>query len=837
MPLTPGTRLGPYEVIAQIGVGGMGEVYRARDAKLGRDVALKILPDAFAGDSDRVARFEREAQVVAALNHPNIAIIHGFQESDGVSALILELVEGETLTEVIARGPLPLTDALAIARQIADALEAAHDKVIVHRDLKPDNVKVTPNGTIKVLDFGLAKMLEPDPARTPSYAGTMSPTISLHATQGGIILGIPAYMSPEQARGKPVDRRVDIWAFGCVLFEMLTGRKTFDPGETISDAVAHILTKEPDWSALPADTPMHVKTLLRRCVQKDPQKRLPHIGLVRLELDEGSSLTERALGATTVPPWTMRMRAALVASALAAVALGAVVTWAIMRTPPSTPRQTRFSVDVVRPIGANAFSRNIAISPDGTQLAYASLGDGSSQELLVRRLDRLDAQTMRGISSVSAPFFSPDSKTIGFFAPTSGELRKVSVDGGPAIPLCRFQGAPRGATWGTDDTVVFATSDQATGLISVPAGAGEPKVLTRPDPKKGEQDHLFPSMLPGNRAVLFTVTPVGGRALIENSLLAVLDLTTGQTKTLVRGGTHGIYVDTGHLLYASGGSLRAVRFDPDRLTVSGDAVSIPDQVRTLNSGAAQFDVSRSGTLVFMPGGEDAGSVARSLVWVDRNGREQPIAAPGRSYALPRLSPDGKRVALDIRDQENDIWIWDLERETLTKLTSNPGADAWPIWTPDGTRIVYTSSRDGLAPNLFWQPADFTGTPERLSTSAVPSQAPHSFTTDGKSLVVQIPVPGSGNDLHVMAMDTLLEGKPATGKMETRPLLHSTASEAAGEDLRMAAGSPITPTVQAETRYTSGHSPTSRAAGNGLFQQLAARDPRGRGTAVSCSIST
>jgi eukaryotic-like serine/threonine-protein kinase len=321
MPLSPGARLGAYEVIAAIGAGGMGEVYRARDLKLGREVALKILPDVFLGDADRIARFEREAQVVASLNHPNIATIHGFQESDGVRALVLELVEGETLGEVVARGPMPLADALPIARQIADALEAAHDKGIVHRDLKPDNVKVTPEGKIKVLDFGLAKMLEPEPARNPSFAGTMSPTLSIHATYGGMILGTAAYMSPEQARGKPVDRRTDIWSFGCVLFEMLTGKQTFDPGETISDAVAHILTREPDWNALPLDTPAHIRTLLRRCLQKDPSKRLPHIGLVRLEIEEGSSASEPAPGITTPVPQRLSIGKRVALAALAAAAL------------------------------------------------------------------------------------------------------------------------------------------------------------------------------------------------------------------------------------------------------------------------------------------------------------------------------------------------------------------------------------------------------------------------------------------------------------------------------------------------------------------------------------
>jgi hypothetical protein len=783
VPLTPGTRLGPYEVTAQIGQGGMGEVYRARDAKLGRDVALKILPEAFVDDPDRVARFEREAQVVAALNHRNIAIIHGFQESDGVRALVLELVEGDTLSDIIARGQLALPDALAIARQIADALEAAHDKGIVHRDLKPDNVKVTSNGTIKVLDFGLAKMLEPDVTRTPSYAGTMSPTLSLHATYGGMILGTPAYMSPEQARGKLVDRRADIWAFGCVLFEMLTGRKTFDPGETISDAVAQILTREPEWSALPADTPAHVQTLLRRCLQKDPQKRLPHIGLVRLELDEGGSPAVPGDASTIrLKPDTTktmrRRRGALVAGGLAAVALGAGLTWLMIRTPSVAPRQTRFSVDAVRPISGNAFFRNIAISPDGTQFVYASAVGGQANQLFVRPLDHLDAQPMRGITSAGAPFFSPDSRSIGFFAPATQELKKVSIEGGPAISLGRYQGTPRGATWGTSDTIVFATNDPVTGLLSLPAGGGEPRVLTKPDAQKGEQDHLFPSRLPGDHAVLFTVAPVGG--VVDNSQVAVLDLTTGETKTLIRGGSHGIYVDTGHLVYASAGSLRAVRFNPERLTVSSDPVPVVEQVRTLNSGASQFDVSRTGTLVFMPGGEDGvASVARSLVWVDRSGREQKINAPGRSYAFPRLSPDGKRVALDTRDQANDIWIWDLERETLTRLTSNPGADAWPIWTPDGAHIVFTAARDGLPPNLFWQRADFTGIAERLSTS-VNSQNPHSFSPNGRSLVVQETVPGNNNDLNLMPMDTVLAGKPAGGKIETRPLLHTPAAESAGE---------------------------------------------------------
>jgi serine/threonine-protein kinase len=447
---------------------------------------------------------------------------------------------------------------------------------------------------------------------------------------------------------------------------------------------------------------------------------------------------------------------------------------------PVAPPITRFLLEATLPISNGAFFRNIAISPDGTRFAYATaLGAANAQgQLYVRRLDRLDVQPMRGIPVAAAPFFSPDSRSIGFFVPATSELKKVSVEGGPAITLCKYPGTPRGATWGTTDTIVFATNDAATGLFRVGAAGGEPTMLTKPDPQKGEQDHLFPSMLPGDRAVLFTVSPVGG--LVENSLVAVLDLATGQTKTVIRGGSHAIYLDTGHLLDASGGSLLAVRFDPDNLTVSGDPVPVVEHVRTLNSGASQFDVSRTGTLVYISGDADGvASVTRSLVWVDRSGREQKIAAPGRSYAMPRLSPDGKRAALDLRDQANDIWIWEFERETLTKLTSNPGSDAWPIWTPDGTHIVFASTRDGLGPNLFWQRADFTGDAERLTTNANPVN-PHSFSPDGKNLIVQEQIPSSSINLDIIAMDTLLAGKPSSGKMETRPLIHTTAAEAAGE---------------------------------------------------------
>jgi len=588
-------------------------------------------------------------------------------------------------------------------------------------------------------------------------------------------------MAPEQARGKTVDRRADIWAFGCVLFEMLTGKQTFDPGETISDAVAQILTREPDWSSLPSDMPAHIRTLLRRCLQKDPQKRLPHIGLLRLELDEPTSAaTETTMAGPTGPAmretrWSKKKVIAVGALALsAAVALSAVATWAWMHTTPAIRRPVRFSVVSAQPFVSNAFFNNLAVSPDGTRLVYVAGSPGGEQQLMVRALDQLDPVPVRGITSIGLPFFSPDSRWLGFFAPSSNELKKMPIDGGPPLTLSRFQGTPRGASWGEDDTIIFATNDTATGLLKMPAGGGEPVMLTRPDPARGEADHYFPSILPGGRAVLFTIVPASG--LADNAQIAVFDLKTRQTKTLIRGGSQALYVDTGHVVYAAAGTLRAVRFDLEHLNVVGDPVPVVDQVRTLGTGAGLFSVSRTGTLVFVPGGFDAFvGAARSLVWVDRQGHEEPVPAPLRSYVMPRLSPDEQQLALDVRDQENDIWIYDFKRKTLRKLTFNAGADAWPVWTPDGQHIIFASAR-GAQINLFWQRSDGSGTAERLTSSAN-SQNPHSISPDGKTLIVQEINNGSA-DLTMLALDGAIGAR--AGKLETQPLIHTPAQESAGE---------------------------------------------------------
>jgi serine/threonine-protein kinase len=784
LALTPGTRLGVYEVTAQIGVGGMGEVYQATDTKLNRDVALKILPDAFASDPDRLARFTREAQTLASLNHPNIAAIYAVEEGPGeaghhVRALVMELVEGEDLSQRIegqrAHGSgLPLDEALLIAKQIADALEAAHEHGIIHRDLKPANIKVRSDGTVKVLDFGLAKAMDVGSGGPGGPGGlSMSPTLSLHATQAGIILGTPAYMAPEQARGKTVDRRADIWAFGAVLFEMLTGRRTFE-GDDVSITLAFVMTKAPDWSALPVATPAGVQRLLRRCLEKDPKQRLRDIGEARLALAAGFDAEPTAVTQTPPTAQLPRWRRVAVFS-LSALVIGGVLTggatWWMLR--PAAPQPVRFSIvpPSTQPLTIQGFQRDIAITPDGRQIVYRVGPAGiPGTQLVVRSLDQLDARLLTGITGIRSPFISPDGHWVGFFEGSlGGELKKVSILGGPPITLCKFTVNPREASWGPDDTIIFASDDPDTGLLSVAAGGGDPKVLTKPDAAHGENDHVMPFILPGGRAVLFTITMQGQP--IDNAQIAVLDLKTGLKKTLIRGGSDARYVDTGHLVYAAAGTLRAVRFDLGRLEVTSDPVPVLENVTMSGiTGTANFVLSQNGTLVYVPG-SFGGGLTRSLAWVNRQGREEPIKAAPRAYLYPRLSPDGTRVALDIRDQENDIWVWDLKRETLARLTFDPGADQLPVWTPDSRHIIFGSARGG-ALNLYRQAADNTGTIERLTTSPNP-QNPNSMSPDGAHVLFMENAPKTVLDIGMLTLD-------AARKSEVAPLLATTFNESNAE---------------------------------------------------------
>jgi len=728
-----GTKLAQYEIERLIGAGGMGEVYRARDTKLGREVAIKVLPKALALDPERTARFEREAQVLAALNHPHIAHLHSLEQTTSsadepaVQFLVMELVEGETLAERLQRGPLPVERALRVARQIAEALEAAHEKGIVHRDLKPANVKITPDEQIKVLDFGLAKAMETAPDNT---AMTNSPTLSLMATNAGMILGTASYMSPEQAKGAPADQRSDIFSFGVVLYEMLAGRPPFK-GDTVPEILASVLVREPDFAALPSNLNPRLYELLKRCLDKNPKQRWQAAGDLRAEIEAIFAAPHAAPAATAltarVPLWR-RLAFVGVPAAVLGASIALAATWYAMRPAPGrVTRLTMAAPSAAAALVVGGTDRDIAISPDGTRVAYVG-GTANQPQLFVRALDQLEPTPLAPGATVRGLFFSPNGQWIGF-ADNIGALKKVAVTGGPAVTFGHMDGNPRGAAWSVEGTIIFATSNGVTGLQQLNEGGGEIKVLTTPNAQRGEVDHLWPELLPGGRKVLFTIAAKGG---IDNSELAVLDLQTGAQKIVMRGGYHGHYVATGHLLYGLAGTLRAVLFDLNRLEATGAPIPVLSQIVTTTSGAADFDVAADGTLAYVSGTAQR-IAARTLVWVDRQGHETPINAPPREYVSAHLSPDGTRIALDARDQENDIWIWELARGTLTRLTSDPAFDGFPVWTPDSRRIIFTSDRVGGG-NVFWQAADGTGMPERL-TDSPHQQFPISISPDGTRVVI------------------------------------------------------------------------------------------------------
>ena len=749
MALAAGTRLGSYEIVAALGAGGMGEVYRAHDTKLGRDVAVKVLPEHLLDDPERIARFQREAQLLAALNHPHIAAIYGLEDAGSTRFIVMELIEGESLDQRLRPGRpsatshkppagLPISDALGIARQIVDALEAAHDKGIVHRDLKPANIMLTADGSVKVLDFGLAKH---DTTGT-SLSGerdalTHSPTLTFAATQAGVILGTAPYMSPEQARGRPADKRSDVWAFGCVLYEMLAGKRAFE-GDDATEIIAAVVRAEPDWNALPADATPAVRKLLKRCLEKDRKVRIPDLSVVRFLMADADSVS-MADGAGVLAPMVSTRRMTIAAlGAVAGAALAALIMWALLRpAPPPRLQLARFALTMpaAYPIGLGGPDRAIVMSPDGARIfSISGTTFGGGGQLMVREIDRLEAVPVRGLSNARAPFISPDSRWIGFFE--AGELKRVPISGGPPILICRVTGGTRGSSWGTDDSIVFATNDASTGLFTVPAAGGEPRLLTKPDTARGEVDHFFPTILPNARAVLFTVIRAGS---LDSAEIAVLDLSTGQRKTVIRGGAHAEYVQVparsgtaGYVLYAAGGALRAIRFDAARLEPEGEPVVVADLVRTEATGAAQFSVSRGGTLAYAVGGPTR-LLSRSLVWVNRRGEEQPIEVPPRAFTSPRISPDGTRVALAITDQEQDIWVLDLRHLALSRLTFGSSIEQNPVWMPDGKRILFSSSQGGI-PNVFGQPADHTGAMEQLTRSQA-IVIPYSVSADGKSVVV------------------------------------------------------------------------------------------------------
>ena len=722
-----GKTVSHYRILDKLGAGGMGEVYRAHDMRLERDVAIKVLPEAFAKDAERLARFQREAQILAALNHPHIASIHGLEDADGTPWLVMELVEGITLTERLGRGPLPVKEALELARQIAEGLEAAHEKGIIHRDLKPQNVKVTVEGAVKVLDFGLAKAREAEVHETDL---SQSPTLSAAATRAGTILGTAAYMSPEQARGKAIDKRTDIWAFGCVLFELLTGKKAFS-GETVSDTLASIIKSEPEWDLLPHETSGAIRELIERCLEKDTKRRLRDIGEARIAIEKALAepipagrptvlaVAPRRSTWTQVLPWAL-------AGLLSLILIG-LASGRLRRSTLSTPpRAVRFSFSLTLPSGTDLSDLSgsvlqlVSASPDGSRLAYIASG-GKSTKLYVRDLDRVEARPIAGTDDAITPFFSPDGQWIGFFA--DGKLKKVAVAGGPVLTLA--DATPGVGTWGGDDTIVLSGNVYG-GLSKVSAAGGKPQVLTTPDPKRGEYWHTLPEFLPGGEAILFTAST---GVAFESARIAVLSLKTGEQKTVIEGGTNPHYLPTGQLIYAHQGAILAAPFDLDHLTVTGPAAPILEGVLTDPiSGVAHLSVSGKGTIAYIPG--QPVLPENALVSVDRNGVPRELAKDRRPYEDLSLSPDGTRVAMTIEGATYNIWVFELARTVLTRLTSE-GDNRDPEWTPDGQRVVYTSFRDGRY-GLYWRPADGSGT-EELLTRREHWVLAGSFSPDGRLL--------------------------------------------------------------------------------------------------------
>ena len=710
-------RFGCYDVTALLGEGGMGQVWQATDTQLNRQVALKILPDAFAADPDRLARFKREAQILASLNHPNIAAIYGIEEAEGTRALVLELVEGPTLADRISKGPIPLDEALPIAKQIADALEAAHEAGVIHRDLKPANIKVREDGTVKVLDFGLAKALDPSPEDDPSR----SPTLTAAATQMGVILGTAAYMAPEQAKGKVADKRADVWAFGVVLYEMLTGRRAFEGGD-VSEVMAGVIKSEPDWDALPTELPPALGTYLRRCLQKDPRERIRDIGDVRLAMagafDVPASLpVEPPEPAVVVPQlqvWQRPIPAAIVALAIAAVA--GLTAWAIKPQPPEPARPvSRMAVSVPPsvPVNVNGPFVDLAISADGETVVY--WGDGTLQ---VRAVNQLEGTPLRGARGGENPFLSPDGAWVGFVAGTT--LRKVSVQGGPAVTITELPGGLRGAGWGDDDLIVFGVGGR-DGLFRVPAVGGEPEVLTETE----GVSHRWPDVLPEGRGVLFAVGAGDWQ-------IAVLDFETGEHHVIIPNGTQPRYSPTGHIVYALEGTLRAVAFNVDSLSVTSDPVPLVEGVVTELGGAANFGVSDTGSLVYVSG-VAGGGTTESFVRVDRDGREEPLPLPPRDYYSPRLSPDGTRVAVSVVESGGTpaLWVYDVVSAAGLRFTQEAAAMG-PVWTPDGERVVFRWNVAG-SPDLYWVPVDGSGEIESPTTSD-DADTPTAVTPDGASVL-------------------------------------------------------------------------------------------------------
>jgi hypothetical protein len=741
-----GSSLGRYRITSKIGEGGMGQVFRAEDDRLHRHVAIKILPPEMSGDPERLARLEREAHALAQLEHPNIAGIYGLEEAipEGqqrpISFLVMQYAEGETLEARIKAGPLPLGDALEIALQIARALEAAHDKAIVHRDLKPANVILSPDGNVKLLDFGLAK------AYTASASGSVSPDLTnsptlLGGTRIGVILGTAGYMSPEQARGKVMDRRTDVWAFGCVLYEMLTGRRLFE-GDNITDILGAIGHRDPDWSALPAGTPLAIRTLLDRCLRKDVARRIQSIGDARIAIEEylENPSGHAAVGAPSTPAPSKRLVPLVPWVLFGVAAIAAIVLAMQARRIPALQPVSRFSAE----IGDSPMYESMGaldVTKDGGRVAIVQTLS-ASRRLTVRSMDQLTGTAILEAGNPYNPFFSPDGQWIGIATPSA--LLKVPANGGTALTLTQISRS-RGATWTTDDSIIIAAASDS-GLSRMPASGGKLEPLTTLDSARGEATHRWPQYVAGHDVVIFTAhtTTSGG---FDGATIEALNLKTGVRKTVYRGGTYGRYIPTGHLLFVNNDTIFAAPFDITSLGVTGSPAPVVQEVSySPAEGSALFAVADNGTLVYRSG--RGASPTYAALWVDERGEGKPLWDGERSYGEPHISPDGTKVTFMVLADNNwDVWVYDRIRQVSTRLTFEDGHDGPGIWSPDGQYIAFSSARQG-AVNIYRKRADGSGDVERLTESKV-GEYVSSWSADGKYLLYSPQT--SASDLWILPL--------------------------------------------------------------------------------------
>jgi Tol biopolymer transport system component len=760
MPLTLGTKLGPYQILGPLDAGGMGEVYRALDTQLDREVAVKVLPHSMASDPERLARFDREAKILAALNHPNIAVIYGLEKFDGGRALVMELVPGDTLGARIKKGALPQEEALQVAKQIAEALEAAHEKNITHRDLKPGNVMITPTGLVKVLDFGLAAMSSPAQS---SADPDNSPTLTMGMTAAGTIMGTAAYMAPEQAAGAPIDRRADIWSFGVVLWEMLTGKRLFSGGESISHTLADVLRAPIDFEQIPASP---VRKLLKRCLDRSLKTRLQSIAEARIAIDEiltgtatdapAQNRDREEAGRRAWLPWA-------VAATLGLIAAVAGTAWWSTGQPVDQPL-IRISGDLGPDAIAGA-NQTVAISPDGKRIVYP-VRSGGKQLLATRLLDQPAPTLLSGTDNATVPFFSPDGQWIGFGA--DGKLKKISVLGGAALALCDAPSL-RGASWGADGNIIVALNSTTVGLSRVPDSGGQPQTLTKPQ-DRGEQRNFWPHSLPDGNAVLFAANSSGNWDTANVEVLALKDgaLKTGEVKILVRGGYSPHYVPAasggvGHLVYVHEGVLLGVPFDPVKLELRGTpAPLLEDVAANAGTGGGQFDISRTGSLVYLAGKSTTSGV--TLSWMDSSGKMEPLLPKMERYEHPRFSPDGNFLAISmitISKGRYDVYVYDWRHDTMPRLTFNGANNVEAEWSPDGKHLVYDAD-DGL----WWVRADGGGEPQRLLEGKPEiNRTVNGISPDGKRVSYSIVGLEGKMDTYTLPLDLSDPEHPKAGKPE------------------------------------------------------------------------